>query len=293
MTLDEELRHLMQELTDEETAELLSAVSAPVDPEAEARIRRSVLSKQLSASAEKPVIRHRFRLLATAAAIVCPVVLSVAAVYLFSKKPQTPPVLPDESAVTAGIPGTTDVRRSESTTPDGTAIASTVTAQTTQTVSVSSEDGSVTDYKVPAGSTDTGSADPGSAASVQTTSQSQSVSQTTVSTTVSQRQTTTSAPASTESAYSTAPTTFTVPSLITSVSRTTTVSTTAPNGTEDKGLSGGKGGENSCDPPDAGGVEGTNAPTRDDQGGCGPELPDETTTTTTTTAVYYWPPYRH
>lgn len=276
MTLDDELRQLMQELTDEEAADLLSAVSAPVDPDAEARIRRSVLEKRLSA-AEPPVIRHRFRILAAAAAVVCPIVLSVAAVYLFSKKPQTPPVLPEDPAVTANDTVQTDASRSETAPPDGTVYTTAVTAQTTVEIIARSE--SLSDLTA-SGSTAATSVDPGSAAFLHTTSQtvSQTVSETVSQTTVSRTKTTSATPTvsqSTESAVRTSGSTVTT-TVKTSLTRQSSLTTTTT-------AAAGKGGDQR--------EEGNGGPHSEKGGGKdegdgpgGVVAPEETTTTTTTTA---------
>ena len=293
MTLDEELRQLMQELTDEEAAELLSAVSAPIDPDAEARIRRSVLGKRMSVSGQ-PVIRRRFRLLATAAAVVCPVILSVAAVYILSRRQQIPPVLPDDPALTAETQAVqTDVTRSESLSPDGTDAVSVVTAQTTVTVSVSTES-----VMTVTGDGTGGAADTDLPASSQTGSQSdmKNAFQTTAST--RQTTTTTNIPViSSEPPASTAKTSASSVSSVTTTAsqpvRSSLTTSTAPAGPEPDGGSGGeKGGEGITN--GGGGEEGGGEEGGEDVGGGGIVIPtpggleDETTTTTTTTTTTPW-----
>lgn len=285
MTLDDELRQLMQELTDEEAAELLSAVSAPIDPDAEARIRRSVLGKRMSVSGQ-PVIRRRFRLLATAAAVVCPVILSVAAVYLLSRRQQIPPVLPNDPALTAETPAVqTDVTRSESLSPDGTDVVSVVTAQTTVTVSVSTESVIVV-TKDRDGTAGTDLADTDLPASSQTDAKHG------FQRTAGTRQTTTTADIPVISSEPPASTTKTTASSVSSVTttasapvRSSLTTSTAPAGPERDG--GEKGGEGITNGGEDEGSE--------DVGSGGIVIPtpggveDETTTTTTTTTTAFYP----
>lgn len=277
MTLDEELRLLMQELTDDETAELLSALSAPVDPEAEARIRRSVLEKRISSPEEPvPVIRHHFRLVAAAAAIICPIVLTVAAVHIFSKKQPIEPVLPNETVVTEdNAPVQTGISGSESATPGGTVTASAVTAQTTAADTARSESSATTaDSGIKTEGASGSSADTGQSASVQSTTQTASSQSSGTRTTASGVSTTAERPrvSSEQESVATSVTHATSGSGQFLTRTTTAVSTTSA---EKGGMVGAGEGDNrgSGDQP----VEGA-----DD--------PEETTTTTTTYYNPWWQP---
>ena len=123
MQIDQELQGLMAGLSDAEAAELLHTLSAPVDPDAEARIRARVSamaaedvalhdlcdagarSRARAADTEPPEqvtvpkIR-RLRIFYSAAAACLILCISAVAVFLLKNRPDLPVVLPDSQTVT-------------------------------------------------------------------------------------------------------------------------------------------------------------------------------------------------